>query len=234
MGPMRIRRLTLATSDPDRQGRFWGETLGLPVRADGDAVEVELRSSTIRFEPASPGLDAGYHFAINVPPGTIEAAAAWIGERHEALPFHGDPGSEDGATVVRSDVGSGCLYFLDPGGNVAELISTPCLVAEPGVPFGPRSLVEIAEIGVAAADPGATSEALREFFGAEVLWGGTEDSLLTAVGDDHGVVIVAPVGRGWIPVDLAARPLPTEIVAGGGEARDLILPEGPYRLAVER
>jgi len=54
--------------------------------------------------------------------------------------------------------------------------------------------------------------------------------LLTAIGDDHGVVIVAPTGRGWIPVGLPARPLPTTIVAAAPRSGDRTLPEGPYRI----
>jgi hypothetical protein len=43
-------------------------------------------------------------------------------------------------------------------------------------------------------------------------------------------VIVAPTGRGWIPIGLPAQPYPTTIVAAGPEARELILPEGPFRI----
>lgn len=221
---MRIQRLTLATGDLEGQAAFWGERLGLPVSSvDDDRIEVALRDSTIRFQRADPGLDARYHFAINVPPGSILAAVAWLRERHEVLAFDGDP--------VRADVGTGCVYFLDGAGNVVELIASPH-VEGAGGPFGPASLIEVAEIGIAATDPDAVCAALRDFFREGVFWGGDPDSALTAVGDRHAVVIVAPIGRGWIPVDLAARPLPTEIVASGCEPRELTLPEGPYRLQV--
>jgi len=221
---MRIRRLTLATSDLEGQAAFWGQRLGLPVRGDGgDATEVRLRDSTIRFERAAPGLDARYHFAVNVPGGSIQAAVAWLQERQEPLTFDGDP--------VRTDVGTGCVYFLDAAGNVVELIASPHIDGDG--PFGPRSLIEIAEVGIAAAEPAATCAALEEVFGEGIYWGGGPDSLLAAVGDRHAVVIVAPIGRGWIPVDLTARPLPTEIVAYGEEEREVTLPEGPYVLRVE-
>ena len=55
---------------------------------------------------------------------------------------------------------------------------------------------------------------------------------MTASGDDHGVVIVAPMGRGWIPVGLPARPLPTTIVAAGPRPADVALPEGLYRIRI--
>ena len=224
---MRIARITLATSDLDGQEAFWGERLGLPVRRVGDdELEVRLRSAAIRFRRGAAGLDARYHFAINVPRGSIDAAVAWMEERHELLTFDGDP--------VRTDVGDGCVYFLDAGGNVVELISSPYLDQEDGATFRPGSLIEIAEVGIATADPAETATAVQELFGESVVWGGGPGSELTAVGDRRTVVIVAPVGRGWIPVDLAARPLPTEILASGAEPRERTLPEGPYRLVVER
>lgn len=221
---MRIRRLTLATSDLDGEASFWGERLGLPVVAGKDAIEVGLRDSTIRFEPAERGVDARYHFAINVPAGAIEDAVSWVEERHEPLTFDDDP--------VRTDVGAGCVYFLDAAGNVVELISSPHVDGD-AAPFGPESLIEIAEIGIATADIDATSDAVQGLFGEGVFWS-DDDSMLTAVGDRHAVVIVAPVGRGWIPVDLPARPLPTEIVAHGAAPRELTLAEGPYLLRVSR
>jgi catechol 2,3-dioxygenase-like lactoylglutathione lyase family enzyme len=204
MDPMRIHRLGLATAEIEGQAEFWGGRLGLPVERVGeDAIEVRLRDSTIAFRRAPAEIDPRYHFAINVPAGSIEAAAAWIEERGELL-------------LERGDVGAGAVYFLDPAGNVAELIANPDL-AGGGEEFGPGSLIDIAEIGIAAADPLATRDALCELF---------------AVGDRRAVVIIAPVGRGWIPIDLPARPLPTEIVAYGSEDREVTLPEGPYRLRI--
>jgi catechol 2,3-dioxygenase-like lactoylglutathione lyase family enzyme len=220
---MRIRQLTLAVGDLEGQAAFWGGRLGLPVRRDGDdGIEVRLRDSTIAFRRAEPGLDARYHFAINVPGDSIGAAVAWLRERHEVLAFDGDP--------VRTDVGAGCVYFLDAVGNVVELIASRHLEGEGGA-FGPRSLIEVAEIGIAAPDIEATSAAVEAAFGEGVFWR-DDESRLIAVGDRHAVVIVAPVGRGWVPVDLKARPLPTEIVAYGSEPREVTLDEGPYVLRV--
>jgi hypothetical protein len=131
--------------------------------------------------------------------------------------------------LERADVGAGSVYFRDAAGNVAELIANPHL--EDGEEaFGPRSLIEVAEIGIAAADPRATRDALCDFFAEGTEW---SDAELFAVGDRRTVVIVAPLGRGWIPVDLPARSLPTEIAVRGAEERELTLPEGPYRLRVE-
>jgi hypothetical protein len=230
---VQIHELTLASNDPAGQGRFWAGTLGLPVEhgADG-AVEVSLRASTIRFERAPAGTDARYHFAINVPRGSIHDAAAWIADRHELLAFHGDPDEEEGATIVKTDRGAHALYLLDAGVKVVDLIANYHLDNDSDAPFGPNSCLELAEVGLATADTHGTRAALVDVLSAPILWGGREGWLLTAIGDDHGVVIVAPAGRGWVPVGLPAKPLPTTIVAAGPESADVTLPEGPYRVRV--
>jgi catechol 2,3-dioxygenase-like lactoylglutathione lyase family enzyme len=231
---VRILDLTLASRDLAAQSAFWGETLGMPVREGaGGACEVPLRASTVRFEQAPPGLDPRYHFAINVPRGSIATAAEWIKDRHELLTFHGDHDEEEGATVVHFDRGASALYFLDGGGNVVELIDNNHLTNDSNAPFGPGSLLEIAEIGLATADTDATGAAIQGVLSAGVLWGGQDGSLLTAIGDDRGVVIVAPTGRGWIPVGLPAQPLPTTIVAVGPQSRVVTLAEGPYTIRAD-
>jgi catechol 2,3-dioxygenase-like lactoylglutathione lyase family enzyme len=231
---MRILELTLASRDLAAQSAFWGERLGMPVRKGaGGVCEVSLQASMIRFEQAPPGADPRYHFAINVPRGSIAAAAAWIEDRHELLAFHGDPDEEEGATVVRFDRGASALYFLDGGGNVVELIDNDHLTNDSAAPFSSKSLLDIAEIGVATADTDATRAAIQEVLSAGVLWGGEDSSLLTAIGDDHGVVIVAPTGRGWIPVGLPAQPLPTTIVAAAPRSQAVKLAEGPYTIRAD-
>lgn len=246
---MRIVRLTLDCADLGAQEEFWAGTLGLEVVRAADALEVRLDSSTISFRRAESGTAPRHHFAINVPPGSIERAAAWVAERHELLAFHGYEDEEEGATIVHADRGTPAVYFLDPAGNVVELIANVRLgggegrrgaaggggtseeVADDrGAAFGPGDLLDVAEVGIAAADPVATCAAIGEFLGERVLWGGAPGWLLTAIGDARSVVIVAPLERGWIPVDLPARPAPTEIVVLADEPAELTVPEGPYVL----
>ena len=224
---MHIHQLTLASSNVAAQSLFYRDMLGLPVReCAGDSIEVALQASTIRFEPASHGSEPRYHFAINVPRGSIAEAADWVADRHELIAFHGHPDVEEGATIVADR----SFYFLDPGGDVVELIANEQLDNDFGGRFGPDSLLEISEIGLATREVEATCAAIQEVLGADISWGGEPGAELTAIGDFHGVVIVAPVGRGWNPIGLPAQPLPTTIVAAAAKPRELTLPEGPYQI----
>lgn len=228
---MRIVRLTLDCADLGAQEEFWAGTLGLAVARPGeDELDVVLDSSVIRFRRAASGTAPRHHFAINVPPGSIERAAAWVAERAEPLSFHDYPGEEDGATIVHADRGTPAVYFLDPAGNVVELIANEWIGDGSRGGFGPEDLLDLAEVGIAAADPAATCAAVGEFLGEDVYWSVGPDRVLTAIGDARAVVIVAQRDRGWIPVDLPARPTPTEIVVLADEPAELALPEGPYLL----
>ena len=60
---MRVSEITLAAADPAGQAALWGGRLGLQVRETA-AVEVVLRRSTIRFEPANDGTEPRYHLAL--------------------------------------------------------------------------------------------------------------------------------------------------------------------------
>lgn len=174
---MRIVGLTMDCAELGAQEEFWAGTLGLAVVRGREDLEVRLRSAVIRFRQAAPGTAPRHHFAINVPPGSIERAAAWLEERHKLLAFDRDPDEKEGATIVHADRGTPAVYFLDPAGNVVELIANVRLAddgAEEGDArgdgFGPEQLLDVAEIGLAAADPAATSAALQGFLGEGVLW----------------------------------------------------------------
>jgi catechol 2,3-dioxygenase-like lactoylglutathione lyase family enzyme len=218
---VQIHRLGLASADPRTGARFWGETLGLPVDEEADLVSVRLRRSTIAFAPAEAGEEPRYHFAINVPGGRADDALEWLRERVDVLPF------EDGAVVMRFEwIGSDSLYFHDAGGNVVEFMLRDEIQEPSRGSFGPSLLLEIGEIGIAAEDVVATSDALRQALGAPTYWGGGAG--LTAIGDSTGAVLVSPRGRGWIPTGLPAEPWPTTIVAKGATPGRTEIPGGPY------
>jgi catechol-2,3-dioxygenase len=166
-------------------------------------------STRVRF---APGPAVCSHFAINV--GRFEEAVAWARARVEDL--------------VRDDVPfpdwrARAAYFYDPAGNLVELI------ARERAP-GEELLIGVSEIGLPVADVGAAVEFLETELGLPHFSGNRED--FSAVGDDHGLFILVPVGRPWLFTDRPASDAPVRVTIEGSEARSLRLPGSEHQIGV--
>jgi catechol-2,3-dioxygenase len=165
-------------------------------------------ASRVRFEPGPPVCS---HFAVNV--GRFDAAVEWA--RTQAALIEEDVPFE--AWRARA------AYYFDPVGNLVELI------ARERAP-GDELLLEVSEVGVPVADVGAAVEFLESELGLAHFSGDREN--FSAVGDDHGLFIVVPVGREWLFTDLPASDAPVRVSIEGTEARELRLPGSGHVIAV--
>lgn len=173
---------------------FYRDVLGLPL--DGDAIVVG--ETRLRFEPGDDA--AFYHFALLVPGDRFDAALAWAQERVQLL---GDV-FEAEAWDARA------VYFHDLAGNIVELIAHHGLEenGRSGL-FAANELVGFSELGLVGDPPSR----LRELESRGLrLWDGTIDvpDRLAFVGEPGRTVILAPVGRGWMPTGRPAEPHPVE------------------------
>ena len=112
--------------------------------------------TTLRFR-ADEG-DPFYHFALLVPGDRFEAALAWAEERFELL----------GGVFEFESWDARAVYFLDPAGNIVELIAHRGL-EENGRKgeFGAEEIVGFSELGLV----GNRAERLRTL--GLPLWAGT-------------------------------------------------------------
>ena len=165
-------------------------------------------ASRVRFEP---GPAVCSHFAVNV--GRFDAAVEWAMAQaelvEEDVPFE--------AWKARA------AYYFDPVGNLVELI------ARERAP-GDKLLLEVSEVGVPVADVGVAVEFLESELGLPHFSGDREN--FSAVGDDHGLFIVVPVGREWLFTDLPASDAPVRVTIEGTEARELRLPGSAHVIEV--
>jgi catechol-2,3-dioxygenase len=165
-------------------------------------------ASRVRFE-LGPAVCS--HFAVNV--GRFDAAVEWARTQaelvEEDVPFE--------AWKARA------AYYFDPVGNLVELI------ARERAP-GDELLLEVSEIGVPVADVGAAVEFLETELGLPHFSGDRES--FSAVGDDHGLFIVVPVGREWLFTDLPASDAPVRVTIEGTEPRELRLPGSAHLIEV--
>jgi catechol-2,3-dioxygenase len=177
--------------------------------ASAAAFHPEAYGSTrVRFEP---GPDVCSHFAVNV--SDFGAAVEWARARADLIaddvPF--------GAWRARA------AYFYDSAGNIVELI------ARERAP-GAELLIEVSEVGLPVSDVPAAVEFLRAELGLEVFDDGGDK--FHALGDDHGLFIVVPVGRDWLFTDRPASDAPVRVTIEGAAPRSLTVPGSEHVIEV--
>jgi catechol-2,3-dioxygenase len=194
---VRILELRVPTPRLAEQRAFWSQKLDLPVTGEPDGtVTVSAGASTLRLEPDPAGPGSPLHFAFNIPENRYADAVAWV---HDVT----EPILRDGrAEVPFPNWNADAVYFLDPDGNVLELIARHDLpnAAEP--PFGPDALLEISEVGMPVPEVDPALRYLEERLGLSQYSGDRER--FAAMGDEHGLFIVVPEQRAWFPTDRVA------------------------------
>jgi hypothetical protein len=193
----------------------------LRTSADLESFYADFEPHPLEFVPAEG--DPFYHFAFLVPGDRFDAAFAWARGRYEILP------REDGELVFDFSFWDAlACYFCDPAGNIVELIGHRGL-GENGRPgaFSTGELLGLSEVGLVGDVP-----AMARDLGQLGLrtWSGTADEpgSLAFAGEKARTLILCPVGRGWLPIDLPAEPHPVEAVVSGAVPGEVIA--GPHRI----
>jgi catechol 2,3-dioxygenase-like lactoylglutathione lyase family enzyme len=208
-------------------GRFYGHQLGLTELPPGqDGVGFEVGETELEFLPG-PG-EPFYHFALLVPGDRFGEALAWADARTDLLPDSGT-----GEVVFDFDAwGAYACYFLDPAGNIVELIAHRAIAeSSRRGEFRPVELVGLSELGL-VGDPLDMAQALHETLGLE-LWDGTVDepNRLAFVGEQGRTLILTPGGRGWLPTGRRAEPHDVDVRLEGGRDGEVTLEGSRYRVS---
>lgn len=221
---MEIQELRLVAHDLPALQHFYGQTLGLPVIMDAnDTLLITIGSSRLVFTYTSVMPSPVYHFAFNIPPHQFDAAIEWISQR---TPLIADANGNDRFYSENWDADN--LYFYDPAGNIAELIARHTLSYPTEVPFSVDSLLNISEIGLATNDvPGLVAQLQADL---QLLPYRGQSETFTAVGDEHGLLIVVAQGRNWYPdTGKPALDVPLSVELVAHEHRVTITGPAPYR-----
>jgi len=169
-----------------------------------------------------------YLFALLVPGDRFEAAREWAEQRVQPLPG----GDIDRVIFDFDQLNALACYFLDPAGNIVELIAHRG-VGETGAggPFAARELLGFSELAL-VGDPHSMAREL-EPLGLR-LWAGIldEPGQLAFVGEKARTLILAREGRGWIPTGRPAEEYPVEAVLSGPRAGEAKI--GLHRISRQR
>jgi hypothetical protein len=211
-GRVEILEVELASAPVDRAAveEFYGERLGLARLGGVDGVtRFAVGAASLSFRDGSAGERPFYHFALLVPGNRFDAARRWGSSAAPLLPYEGE-------TRLRfDDWDADACYFLDPAGNIVELIAHHG-VAE-SVATGSFDVSEVrgvSEIGIVVTAP-VEAIALLERAGLP-LWSGdarARGEVFAFVGRKAHTAILTSPGHPWLPTGRPAEvhPLTTSI-----------------------
>ncbi len=212
---MQIQRLILYTHALPAMKAFYSETLGLHCTMDRPrAFAVLIGGTEVEFH--AHDVTCRYHFAINVPPDSIEDALAWLGARVPILPRGADRIVEFPNWKARA------VYFHDPAGNIVELIAREQLDYHPSGEFGRDHLASISEVGLVVRDMAASVSRVLLETEVKEYWRSGED--FVAAGDVEGLLLFVPADRwDWLPTGEIARTAPCQLWATDYNRRFMLM-----------
>lgn len=221
---MNITYLEISTKDLQAQRDFYASVLELPVTLESASLAVKAGSTDLVFMQAPSEFEGGYHFAFNIPENQFAAAKAWISSR---VPLLRD---ENGQDEFHSESwNSHSVYFKDAMGNVLEFIARHNLKNAATADFGGAHILNVSEIGLPSEDVLAFVQDIELRLGLHP-YRQEPNERFTAVGDDHGMLILPIQGRIWIPNSgVPARLLPVK-VKGEADGREWEVRGVPYEI----
>ena len=118
----RYLAVELQTHVPNALRKFYGESLGLRLETLAQGFLARAGNSLLRFRPVTDG-EPVYHIAFNIPENQIEAARDWLSQRATLIPHF-----QTGDTIIDWPAWNAhSVYFLDPAGNLLEVIARHAL-----------------------------------------------------------------------------------------------------------
>ncbi|KAA3633874.1 MAG: VOC family protein [Bacteroidetes bacterium] len=191
---MKIKKLTLSTSNLKDQINFYQKTLGFKLlKREREYAEFQIGNSVMRFEAANESTP--YHFAFNIPSFQEAEALQWLRERVEILDY------ENEEIIPFENWNARAIYFYDKDRNIVEFIARRNLGFQEITPFTADSVVEISEIGLPVEDIVPLHDHLQSEMGISVYSGSTER--FCAMGDERGLFIIVNTNKKdfWFPTD---------------------------------
>ncbi len=206
---------------------FYLQVLDLDGEA-GRALSVQIGESHLEFSEAEQDAQPFYHFALLVPGNRLRAALEWIRSKRSLL---ADPATGHEVFVFDNWSAAAC-YFLDPAGNIVELIAHRGLEERSSNGgFGAYELIGFSELGVVCNDKTSIAHGLERHLEVEVWDGEIDDPRRLAFAGQRGrTLILCRVGRRWLPTGRPAEIHPVRCVLGGVKPGLLETADGPLTI----
>lgn len=206
---MKIEWLEIKCANVTAQLKFYRDLLELKTSDYNEkSFEVAIGYTQIKFIQDSAATP--YHIAIHIPDRQEEEALRWIKERVPVLK------NNNKEIIDFSGWDAKSVYFYDKDENIMEFISRRRF-NEPETPiFSERSLLGVAEVGLATKDIESKFKFLQKNCHLEVFDGNFEK--FCAIGDDKGLLItINKELKDWFPTNDKAYASPFSIRFSHGE-----------------
>lgn len=221
---MKITQLTLSAHDPAELKKFYSGELGfeeISAATDSDGYSFQAGHTRVNFIPGDR--DAKYHFAFNIKPDQLHDAVKWMNSCGVELVFSPE---DKGVIVDFPNWWAKSIYFFDPAGNIVELIARGGIGAAGNAPaFSASSIVGVSEIGVVTEDVLSMREWIGATHGIPAFSRHQNTEEFSAMGDDHGLILIVRTGRNWFMGNFNAAHFPLSMTGTHGDHEfKLLLP----------
>ncbi|WP_347052067.1 VOC family protein [Flavobacterium olei] len=203
---MKIDQIQISTRDIQRTKSFYQEVLGLFIlENDKNSVTIQAGTSILKFVE-DPQFNSIYHFAFNIPENQLGEAMEWCKNKIDLILI------EDKYIITHfENWNAHAVYFYDNNGNLLEFIARHDLNIDYVGEFSPASILNISEIGIVTENPLELGDQLIADHGLHYFSKNDNNENFSAIGDDHGLLIMVKAGRNWYPTQTPCESNRTEV-----------------------
>ncbi len=216
---MKIKHLKLDCANLEEQKYFYTKKFDFEIVEESDEqITLKAGSSLLTFTE-NRLKKSYYHFAFNIPYGALEMAAKWVHKKVDVIV------TDAGEIQEFPDWEAKSIYFLDPAGNIVELIGRKNFNESKPAKFTKAQLLNISEVGLPVFQVTAAANYIEKMAGTRQF--GKSSSTFCAHGDDEGLfIIVDKAEKTWFPTGEAAKEYPLEVIFQTGQGNFHLQLEG--------
>ncbi len=208
---MILKELRLRSCHISELISFYSSVLEMTViHPDEKSISILAGQSILTFTDTTETPDPFYHFAFNIPSNKFEEAFQWIKQRSEVLWL------EDYKSYVADFVNwnAKSVYFLDPAGNILELIARFDLNNNADELFSSAQFLNISEIGLVF--PGEILDTkvgeILDIYRLSYFSKQPPLNHFRAIGDNEGLFIAVAENRNWFATKMVSAIFPVEVL----------------------
>ncbi len=208
---MFLKEIRLYTKHISALYTFYNEVLELPViNSDEKSISIIAGQSHLIFTQTNDTPDPFYHFAFNIPSHKFIEAFQWLQKRVELLWL--DEYKSYIADFINWNAKS--VYFLDPAGNILELIARFDLNTIVQESFSSKQFLNISEIGLVFPEEVFNKNITGLLNKYQLPYFSKQPPLahFRAIGNNEGLFIAVAEKRNWFSTKVASGIFPIEIL----------------------